>query len=75
MGELVTEDAAATEDTTTWVAPVDGECPLSHPIKVNTSSQIFHSPGGRFYARTRPQRCYANAADAEADGYRAAKGS
>jgi hypothetical protein len=57
-----------------WVAPVDGACPVSHPVKVNASSGIYHMPGGRFYDRTRPERCYSDPAAAEADGYRAAKG-
>jgi len=56
-----------------WVVPVDGACPLTHPIKVNTASGIFHVPGGRSYERTVPSRCYAEADDAAADGYRAAK--
>lgn len=56
-----------------WVAPVDGACPIEHPIKANDNSRIFHVPGGRFYGRTIAERCYANADDAVADGYRAAK--
>jgi hypothetical protein len=56
-----------------WVAPVDGRCPEGFPIKANDNSGIFHVPGGRFYERTIPERCYADAADAEADGYRRAK--
>lgn len=56
-----------------WVAPIDGACPASHPIKANANSGIFHEPGGRFYERTRPERCYATPEDAVADGYRAAK--
>lgn len=56
-----------------WVAPVDGACPVSHPVKANDNSRIFHLPGGRSYDRTIPERCYADAADAAADGYRAAK--
>jgi len=56
-----------------WVASDDGECPEGYPIKANDNSGIFHSPGGRFYDRTAPERCYARADDAEADGYRAAK--
>jgi hypothetical protein len=56
-----------------WAEPVDGGCPDGYPIKANTSSKIFHVPGGRSYARTVPERCYATADDAEADGYRAAK--
>ncbi|CAN5846248.1 MAG: hypothetical protein ACR2HP_10735 [Ilumatobacteraceae bacterium] len=58
-----------------WVAADDGECPLSHPIKANTNSMIFHTPGGRFYERTRAERCYADPTAAEADGYRAARGA
>jgi hypothetical protein len=56
-----------------WVEAVDGACPLTHPVKVKVSSGIYHLPGSRFYTRTRPERCYVDAAAAEADGYRAAK--
>jgi hypothetical protein len=52
---------------------VDGACPAGFPIKANDGSRIFHVPGGRFYARTAADRCYARADDAIADGYRAAK--
>ncbi len=57
----------------TWVEPVEGTCPSTHPIKGNADSGIFHVPGGMFYDRTVPERCYATAADAEADGFRQAK--
>ena len=57
----------------TWVAPVDGVCPAGHPLKANENSMIFHAPGGMSYDRTVPERCYAEAADAEADGFRAAR--
>ena len=56
-----------------WVAPNDGQCPTGYPIKVNEGSGIYHVPGGRFYARTAADRCYATAEDATADGYRPAK--
>jgi hypothetical protein len=56
-----------------WVAPVQGLCPATHPVKVNVHSGIYHVPGGRFYDRTRAERCYPDAGAAEADGYRAAK--
>lgn len=56
-----------------WVLPVGGECPDGYPIKVNEKSGIYHVPGGRFYGRTVPERCYSNEASAEADGYRRAK--
>ena len=56
-----------------WAAPVDGGCPDGYPIKANDNSGIYHVPGGRFYDRTVPERCYADPAAAEVDGYRAAK--
>lgn len=56
-----------------WVDPVDGECPPTHPVKAKLASQIYHLPGGLNYARTRPDRCYVDAAAAEADGLRPAK--
>jgi hypothetical protein len=59
--------------TPRWVTPVDGQCPDGYPVKANDNSGIFHVPGGRFYERTVPERCYAHADDAAADGYRAAK--
>lgn len=55
------------------VEPVDGACPPGYPIKANSSSKIFHVPGGRSYDRTVPDRCYAGEADASADGYRRAQ--
>ena len=45
-------------------------CPGSHPIKGNASSMIYHVPGGAFYARTKPEECFATEADAQAAGYR-----
>ena len=71
----VHDETAAAPDaaSSTWVALVDGECPDGYPIKGNAHSRIYHVPGGRFYDRTVAERCYATAADAEADGYRAAK--
>jgi hypothetical protein len=66
--------SAETSNGDAWVQPLgDGECPDTHPIKVNESSGIFHAPGGRFYQRTEAMRCYSTAEAATADGYRAAK--
>jgi hypothetical protein len=62
---------AATGDA--WVLPVDDVCPVSHPVKGNDQSKIFHVPGGASYERTVPERCYVSAEAAEADGYRSAK--
>jgi hypothetical protein len=66
--------ARAAFEPSAWVAPLEGgTCPSSHPIKANASSGIFHVPGGRFYERTEAARCYADQADAAADGYRRSK--
>ena len=54
-------------------ANADGTAPTTHPVKAKESSGIFHTPGGRFYDRTKPDRCYPTAAAAEADGYRRSK--
>jgi hypothetical protein len=57
-----------------WViATDDGAAPDGYPIKVKVSSGIFHLPGGRFYDRTNPDRWYATAEAALADGYRQSK--
>lgn len=56
-----------------WVDPVDGSCPMSHPVKAKLASGIFHVPGGQMHERTVPDRCYVDAAAAEADGLRASK--
>jgi len=57
-----------------WVpANADGTAPTTHPVKAKESSGIYHTPGGRFYDRTKPDRCYPTADVAEADGYRRSK--
>ena len=65
--------APAVAEERGWVKPVDGACPTGYPVKANDSSHIYHVPGGQFYERTVPERCYADAQAAEADGYRAAR--
>lgn len=67
------ERSGPVEFAPVWVEPVDGQCPATHPIKGNADSGIFHVPGGMFYDRTIPERCYATAKDAETDGFRQAK--
>ena len=62
----------------TAVSPVSPWlCPTSHPIKGNFTTYngercICHSPGGQFYDKTKPEKCYANPAEAIADGCREA---
>lgn len=65
--------APRSNDDRRWVEPIDGACPPGYPIKANDNSGIYHVPGGRFYERTVPERCYASEADAVADGYRRSK--
>ena len=51
----------------------EGSCPASHPVKAKLASGIYHVPGGANFDRTKADRCYLDAAAAEADGLRAAK--
>ena len=66
-----TDGGVATEAA--WLDAVDGECPVTHPVKAKLASGIFHEEGGANYARTKADRCYATSAAAEADGLRRAK--
>ena len=69
-----TPDARPATPDGRWAPPDDdGSCPVGFPIKANDNSGIYHVPTGRFYGRTKAERCYATADGAEADGYRAAK--
>lgn len=52
--------------------------PVTHPIKGNFTAYsgepcIYHVPGGGFYTKTKPERCYATEADAVKDGCRRSK--
>jgi hypothetical protein len=76
VNDLVDAPVARSADNATggWAAALnDGSCPIDHPIKANNNSGIFHVPGGRFYNRTKPERCYSTPDAAIADGYRQAK--
>jgi hypothetical protein len=70
--------AAQTPTTRPGVPPQGTSCPVSHPIKGNFTTYsgercIHHLPGGEFYGKTRPERCYATAAEAVTDGCRRSK--
>jgi hypothetical protein len=65
--------APAKKKAAPWIEPVGDTCPTSHPVKAKLASKIFHLPGGLNYARTHPDRCYLDAAAAEADGLRQSK--
>jgi len=57
-----------------WVeANADRTCPPTHPIKAKAASGIYHLPGMLAYARSNPDRCYADEAAAVADGFTKAK--
>ena len=56
-----------------WIEAIAGPPPASHPVKAKLGSGIYHLPGMMNYDRTKPDRYYRSAADAEADGLRAAK--
>ncbi len=64
---------APAEEPPAWVEPAGGSCPDTHPVKAKLTSGIYHLPGMLNYERTRPDRCYATAEAAEADGLRPAK--
>jgi hypothetical protein len=49
-------------------------CPPGYPVKGNASSQLYHQPHQSSYERTIPEFCFRAPADAEAAGYRAARG-
>src|SRR3989442_15917803 len=61
------------------VAPKDAwTCPSGAPIKGNFTTYsgercIYHPPGGQFYGKTKPERCYATEDEARRDGCRASK--
>jgi hypothetical protein len=56
-----------------WVLAEDGACPSGYEVKVKLSSGLYHLPGMLAYSRTQPDRCYASADAAEADGFTRAR--
>ncbi|OLB69251.1 MAG: hypothetical protein AUH96_06150 [Nitrospirae bacterium 13_2_20CM_2_61_4] len=53
-------------------------CPTTQPIKGNFTTYssercIYHVPGGQFYDKTKPERCYAAEEEARQDGCRRSK--
>ena len=55
-------------------------CPSSHPVKGNIvergadkGEKIYHTRASRSYARTQPERCFKDTAEAQRAGYRAPK--
>jgi len=53
-------------------------CPESHPVKTyvsSTGTRLYYTADNRLYAQVRPEHCFASAAEAEAAGYRAGRGT
>jgi hypothetical protein len=48
-----------------------GSCPDDYPIKGNSSSKIYHSPGLASYRGTKAEWCFATEDDARSAGFRA----
>jgi hypothetical protein len=71
--EQAAAETTQDDDVPPSVDPLDGACPGSHPVKGKHKSGLFHEPGMTQYERTRPDRCYADANAAEADGLTRAK--
>ncbi len=73
---LLTTASGANSQGQLGVPPTDAwTCPASHSIKGNFTTYsgepcIYHMPGGRYYAKTKPERCYATEEDARKDGCR-----
>lgn len=53
------------------VLPIGKECPASHPVKGNVNSGLYHDTTMATWLHTSPEECFADAASAEAAGYRA----
>ena len=76
---LLISDATVIAVGQEGVAPASQwDCPKDHPIKGNFTTYsgepcIYHVPGGAFYGKTKPERCYASEAEAKKDGCRASK--
>jgi len=61
-------------------APEGSSCPADHPVKgnivdrgTNKGEKIYHLPGDNGYAQTKPERCFVDAKEAEAAGFRPVK--
>jgi hypothetical protein len=71
--------SAQTAQARPGVPPADSwTCPATHPIKGNFTPSsgercIYHVPGGGFYGKTKPERCYATDDEAARDGCRRSK--
>src|SRR5260370_2923347 len=76
---LPQEPKKSSEQARPGVPPRDAwTCPASQPIKGNFTTYsgercIYHVPGGQFYDKTKPERCYAPGEEPPQDGRRRSK--
>ncbi len=56
-----------------WVEPLDGVCPTTHPIKAKLGSKVFRKPGMASYDASKPDRCYASEGAARRAGFNEAQ--
>ncbi len=76
---LVVGVSGASSQGRPGVPPKDAwNCPAAHPIKGNFTTRsgercIYHIPGGAYYEKTKPERCYATSEETRKDGCRASK--
>jgi hypothetical protein len=67
--ELLSGPELSPAQASTWLPPIDGKCPPTHPVKAKLRSHLYHLPGMLAYGRTIPDHCYTDAAAAERDGF------
>lgn len=72
------KEPASAKTAPLGVKPLDAwHCPETYPIKGNINprkhTMIYHIPGGQYYDKTMPERCYATEDDAKKDGFRKSK--
>jgi micrococcal nuclease len=61
---------APSGEVSAGVSPVDRNCPDAQRVKGNLPSRVYHRPGDPDYPNVNPERCFTNAASAEAEGFR-----
>lgn len=75
-----TDTPVATVPKLAGAAPTGNDCPVDHAVKgnivdrgANKGEKIYHLPSSSSYKATKPERCFVDAAEAEAAGFRAPK--
>jgi len=54
-----------------WTPQASGwDCPAGRLIKGNAQSGIYHVPGGQYYSKTKPEKCFGSETEAIRAGYK-----